>query len=281
MDSFKESVTLWATVIGTALTVVGLVQSRTWLTAISLLVVVASVALALYAKRQRQLVTAAEVKIHDLSIDSLNVANLRRRLNRSLVIQEAEHMALIDGEDLTVTWRYAGYCRAKQETAIEFSIDTDNNIPFDRLDCVAFDLRRDPHRVHKIRPLLVGPDGISKKLSVPLLEPLSSREPFSVMLTCKLPGCMNGGTEYYTSTVSFDQPHIRRFSVRLKFLAVRPDWLRVYQCDSSGNAKLVKALRPAREGGGATEYLDLDEDLPAQSARIYVFRRFGQARLAA
>jgi hypothetical protein len=133
MDSFKESVTLWATVVGTALTVVGLVQSRRWLTAISLLVVVASVFLALYAKRQRQFVAAAEVKIEDLSIDSLNVANLRRRLNRSLVIQEADHVALIDGQDLTVTWRYAGYCRAKQETAIEFSIDTDNNIPFYRM----------------------------------------------------------------------------------------------------------------------------------------------------
>jgi len=281
MDSFKESVAQWATVIGTALTVVSLAESRRWLTALSLLIVVASVILALYARRQRQFVAAAEVKVEDLSIDSLNVANLRRRLNRSLVIQEANHVALIDGEDLTVTWRYAGYCRAKQETAIEFSIDTDNNIPFDRLDCVAFDLRRDPHRSHEIRPLLLGPDGISKKLAVPLLQPLLSREPFSVMLICKLPGCMNGGTEYYTSTVSFDQPQIRRFTVRLKFLGERPDWLRVYQCDASGNAKLVKALRPERDGGGLTEYLDLDEDMPAQSARIYVFRRSGQVRRVA
>jgi hypothetical protein len=206
MDSFKESVTFWAAVVGTAFTVVGVAQSPTWLAALSLLVVVASAALALYARRQRQFVTAAEVKVEDLSIDSLNVANLRRRLNRSLVIQEADHVALINGEDLTVTWRYPGYCRAKQETVIEFRIDTDNNVPFEQLDCVAFDLRRDRQRTHEIRPLLVGPDGISKKLAVPLLQPLSSGEPFSVMLTWKLPGCMNGGTEYYTSTVSFDQP---------------------------------------------------------------------------
>lgn len=281
MDSFKESVTLWATVIGTALTVVGLVQSRTWLTAISLPVVIASIALAIYAKRQRQFVTAAEVRVDDVNIDSLNVANLRRRLNRSLVIQEADHFAMIDGQNLTVTLRYAGYCRAKRETAIEFSIDTDNNIPFERLDCVAFNLGGDPRLAHQIRPLLVGPDGISKKLAVPLLRPLASGEPFSVMLTCKLPGCMNGGTEYYTSTVSFDQPQIRRFRVRLKFLRLRPDWLRVYQCDPSGDAKLVKALRPAWEGAGVTEYLDFDEDMPAQSARIYVFRRSDQVRRAA
>jgi hypothetical protein len=281
MDTYKESLAFWATIVSTILSFLGLIQSYAWLTAIGASLFLVSLAALLYAKRQRQFVTGAEIEVEDVSIDSLNVANLRRRLNRSLVIQEADHVAQIDGEDLTVTWRYAGYCRAKQETAIEFSIDTDNNIPFDQLDCVAFDLRRDPHRTHQIRPLLVGPDGISKKLAVPLLQPLLSREPFSMMLTCKLPGCMNGGTEYYTSTVSFDQPQIRRFSVRLKFLGERPDWLRVYQCDSSGNAKLVKALRPAREGGGLTEYLDLDEDMPAQSARIYVFRRSGQVQRAA
>jgi hypothetical protein len=281
MDSVKESLSLWATLIGTALTIVGLAQSRIWLTVISLLVVVASLTLALYAWRQRQLVTAAEVKVQDLSIDSLNIANLRRRMNRSLIVQEADQIAQIDGADLTVTWRYSGYCRAKQESAIEFSIDTDNNIPFEQLDCVAFDLRRDPHRAHKIRPLLVGPDGISKKLAVPLLQPLLAREPFSVMLTCKLPGCMNGGTEYYTSTVSFDQPQIRSFSVRLKFLRQRPDWLRVYQCDPSGKPRLIKDMPPTCEAGELTEYLDTDEDLPAQSARIYVFRRPGRVRRAA
>ena len=35
---------------------------------------------------------------------------------------------------------------------MEFSIDTDNNIPFDKLDCFAYDLQHDAHRNHKNPP---------------------------------------------------------------------------------------------------------------------------------
>ena len=77
---------------------------------------------------------------------------------------------------MVVTWRYNGYCRAPHESAVEFSIDTDNHIPFDRLECYAYDLRNDPHRTHRIRPVLLGADGLSKKIAVPpLLERLSPK----------------------------------------------------------------------------------------------------------
>jgi hypothetical protein len=42
-----------------------------------------------------------------------------------------ENLAVIDGEDLSVTWKCSGYCRADRETALEFSIDADATIPFD------------------------------------------------------------------------------------------------------------------------------------------------------
>jgi hypothetical protein len=41
--------------------------------------------------------------IEGYSIDSLNAANLRRRLDRDFVVQEAGHTALLDGEDLKIT----------------------------------------------------------------------------------------------------------------------------------------------------------------------------------
>jgi hypothetical protein len=281
MDSFNETVKVWTAVVGTAVTVIGLAESRFWLTLIGLAVTVAVVSLLFYAKKQRRRLKSAEVIVEDLSIDSLNVANLRRRMNRSLVIQEAVHLAEIDGTDLTITWRYSGYCRGKRESVIEFSIDADNNIPFDRLECFAYDLQHDPRRAHRVRPLRVGPDGISKKLAVPLLQPLRQRDPFSVMLTCKLPGCMTGGTEYHTSTVSFDQPQIPRFSVHLRFRDRQPEWLRVYQCGLSGKPELIKTLRSARKAGNVTEYRDDAENVPAQSARIYVFRRADALQQAA
>ena len=273
MDSFKDSVAFWTTIIGTFAGIFGLVQSRAWLAIIGAVVVAGSIGTAAYAKRQRALLESAALKVAGRSIDSLNLASLRRRLNRSLVIQLAENLAVIDGEDLTVTWECAGYCRAERETSIEFSIDADANIPFAEFDCVAFDLRHDARKEHGIRPMLVGPDGISKKIAVPFLAPLASQEPFSVLLECRLPGCMKAGIDYYTTTFSFDQPTVPRYSARLRFLRGQPQWVRVYECGAAGAVALLKDLRPKTSDGKIEEYVDGAENVPAQSARIYVFLR--------
>jgi hypothetical protein len=61
--------------------------------------------------------------------------------------------------------------------------------------------------------------------------------------------------------------------VRLVFLSEKPEWVRVYECGTSGATKLLKDLRPSRETAQLIEYTDLANDVPAQSARIYLFRR--------
>jgi hypothetical protein len=273
MESFKDSLAFWSSILGTVLGVLGLIKASRWLAVLGLLLVAGSVAALLYARKQRQRLRLAAVKIEGRSIDSLNVASLGRRLNRSLIIQEADQVATINGEDMVVTWRYSGYCHAPHEAAIEFSIDTDNHVPFERLECFAYDLQHDPKRMHRIRPVLLGADGLSKKIAVPLLERLSAREPFSVLLTCTLPGCMKSGVEYYASTASVAQVRIPTCTVRLVFLRDRPEWLRVYECGASGATKLLKDLRPSHETAQLIEYTDVANDVPAQSARIYVFRR--------
>src|ERR1700722_638957 len=270
MEAFENSLAFWSSILGTAIGVLGFIQSSQWLAVLSLFFMGASVAVLLYAERQRQRLRLAAVKIEGRSIDSLNVASLGRRLNRSLVIQEADQVATIKGKDLAVTWEYRGYCGAPHESVIEFSIDTDNHIPFDRLDCFAYDLQHDPKRMHRIRPVLLGADGLSKKIAVPLLQRLSLREPFNVLLTCTLPGCMKSGVEYYTSTLSVAQERIQKSTVRLVFLGGRPKWLRVYECDASGATKLLKDMRPSRETAQLIEYTDLANAIQAQSARIYV-----------
>src|SRR5580698_631768 len=123
MDSFKDSVAFWMTVLGTLVEFFGIFQARAWLAVIGAVVVVGSLALLAYARRQRSLVKSAVLKISGRSIDSLNVAGLRRSPNRSLVMQRVENTAVIDGEDLTIIWRCEGYCRADREAAMEFSID--------------------------------------------------------------------------------------------------------------------------------------------------------------
>jgi hypothetical protein len=273
MNTSKDSLAFWASIVGTVIAVLGLVRSRAWLIGFGVLLFLVSVGAVLYARRQRQLLLSAAIKVDGRSIDALNIASLRRRLNRSLVIQEAHHLAEIDGEDLSITWQYSGYCRAACETAIEFSIDTDNNIPFENLRCFGYDLGHDPHRKHPIRPILIGPEGLSKKIALPFLEPLTAQHPFSVLLTCELPGCMKGGWEYYTSTMSFDQERVNRYATRLVFRHGAPFWLRVYDCDDLGGVRLLRDLRPARATDDLSEYLDAAEGVPARSARIYVFER--------
>jgi len=273
MNSLKDSVAFWATVVGTLTGVFGLFESHAWIAVFGALIASCSVGTLIYAARQRALVRSAALKVGNRSIDSLNLASLQRRLNRSLVIQQAENLAVIDGENLAVTWQCSGYCRADRETALEFSIDADTNIPFDAMDCFAFDMRRDPRRRHAIRPVLVGPDGISKKVAVPLLAPLSRNETFSVEVKYRLPRCLNAATDYYTATLSFDQDTVQRLSVRLRFLHGLPQWIRVYECRAAGQVRLLKSLRPRSGRPEAPEYLDDVEDVPAQYARIYMFSR--------
>ena len=273
MDSFKDSLAYWSTILGTVLSVLGLSESSLFLAVLGSLLLAGSLAALVYAERQRQKLKLAAVKIEGRSIDSLNLASLGRRLNRSLIVQEAEQEATIKGEDMVISWRYRGYCRAPHEAVAEFSIDTDNYIPFERLDCFAFDLQHDPKRVHRIRPVLHGADGLSKKIAVPLLERLSERELFNVLLVCTLPGCMKSGVEYYTSTMSTAQERVPIFTVRLVFLDERPEWVRVYECGASGVTKLLKDLQPSHEAAELIEYTDQANDVPAQSARIYVFCR--------
>ena len=107
MHSLQESFASWATILGTGLRLVGLIQSRAWLTGTSLLFVFVSIIVGLYAWRGQLIVNSAAVKVEGRSIDSLNIAKLRRRVNQSLVIQEAA-TAEIDGEDLKITWKYSG-----------------------------------------------------------------------------------------------------------------------------------------------------------------------------
>ena len=273
METFENSLAFWSSILGTAIGVLGFINSSQWLAVLGLFLIASSIATLLYAERQRERLKLAAVKIEGRSIDSLNIASLGRRLNRSLIVQEADQVATINGEDLVMTWRYSGYCRAPHEAAIELSIDSDNNIPFERLHCYAYDLQHDPYRMHRIRPVLLSADGLSKKIAIPLLHRLSLREPFDVLLTCTLPGCMKSGVEYYTATMSVAQERVPTSTVKLAFLRERPEWVRVYECDPSGATTLLKDLRPSHEAAGLIEYTDQANDVAAQSARIYMFRR--------
>jgi len=273
MESFENWVTFWATIVGTVVGVLGAFQSSAWLVGVGIVMACGSVVVLIYARRQRARVRSASVAVDGLSLDSLNAASLRRGLNRSLIVQEVENVAVIDGEDLAVAWTCSGYCAANRETSMAFSIDADANTPFRELDCFAFDLRRDPERRYPIRPILAGPDGISKKIAIPFLAPLAAQEPFHIMLRWRQRRCMRYGVDYYAATLSFAQKSVRRYAARLVFKHGRPRWVRVYGCLPGDGPRLVRVLRPQAAATVEQEYIDGGENVTAQSARIYVFER--------
>lgn len=272
IDSKEQFATL-VSFLGSLVALFGLLQSQAALVVAGSCCAAVAIGALTYSRQSRKRLQSAAISIEGMNIDSLNVANLRRRLNRSLVVQSAYHLAQIEGSDLTVAWHYSGFCKSKQESSMEFSIDSEKNISFDELDCFAFDLQEDPARLHRIRPLLIGGAGISKKVAVPFLKPLSAQDPFSVLLHCNLPGTLAQGEQfYYTSTLSFAQRKVKHFAVHLVFIKHAPEWVRVYECDDSGRAKLINHLHPFKNDGDRCEYVDSVEDIAGQAVRIYVFR---------
>jgi len=273
MQFSLDTIAALATVVGTAVSILALFQSHEWLMLISSLVVCLSLGVGWYARQKRMLLNSAATVVEGYSIDSLNIANLRRTVNRKFTVQAVHHTVRITGEDMEITWKYTGFCRQNDVSSMEFSLDAEDGTPFARLKCAAFDLIHDPEMAHPIRPLLIGTDGISKKVSVPFLKTLSVNEPFGVQLTCTLPGCIKPGFGYYTSTSSFDQSRIRQCTVRLIFDRPAPKWLRVYDTAVNGSSRLVKTLPPIPSGTDYSEYVDVIDDRRGQSARIYAFWR--------
>ncbi len=273
MSPLQESLSYWTTILGTIAAFFGVIQSLNWLVGVAIVFLAGSIVALAYGTRQRHLLKLATLRAEGRSIDSLNMANLRRHVNESLIVQDARNTAVISGEDLFMRWQCSGYCQAQSESSIEFSIDADNSIPFAELECFAHDLRNDPERRHQIRPLLVGPDGIAKKISVPFLTPLRAQQPFSVELICTLPRCMKAGLDYYTATLSFAQEHVHKYAVELVFEGDLPDWVRLYECDPTGSCKLLRDLAPRERTPGRAIYEDINRDLPAQTARAYFFQR--------
>ena len=271
MTDVRETVALWACLVGSAVALLGQSQSLVSIAFAGICLSATSATVAVYSRRNRSPIQRSGVSIEGLNLDSLHIANVRRRLNKSLTLERAFQVAIINGSDLHVAWQYDGFCRSEGETDIEFSIDSENNIAFEQLECFAFDLQNDPERLRQIRPILLGSDGVSKKIKVPFLQPLACEDHFSILLNCALPGCITTGLQYYTSSLSFDQPSVASASVHLIFVRMRPEWVRVYEFDAKGRPTFVSELRPFRDDGATCEYVDMSQNVPGQSVRVYLY----------
>ena len=111
MQFSLEAIVALATIVGTATSVLAVIQSRASLVFTSLLFVILSIIAGLYALKKRLALNAASTEIEGHSIDSLNIANLKRRVNRTFVIQEAHHTARMKAR----IWRSPGNTRDTAE----------------------------------------------------------------------------------------------------------------------------------------------------------------------
>jgi len=271
----RNQISLWATIIGLVLAVAGLLKEKAVLLYLGIIVFILFLVACYFLQKEKIKIKSSSIVVEGKSIDCLNIANLSRLQNKSLLVQDVTHVATIQGNDLKIEMHYNGYCKSKKgANGIEFSIDADANLPFDELDCYGYDLINDPNMSQKIKPIPHSPDSISKKIQLPFSNIIKRNEKFEVVLHATLNNCMQYGKDYYVSTLSFRQESIHNYIVKLEFMYDKPVWLRVYDVNTSGSANLVKNLTPISEPNSTTyKYEDHIGQVPAKSNRIYLFFR--------
>lgn len=210
------------------------------------------------------------IKIDNVLIESLFLADMQRTQMDRVCIYKAIHEIEIDKRDMLVTFKYEGCCISeKGEGNFFFNIGGDSACQFTDLKCMGYDLKEDPERKSPITPMLVSEDGLCKKVKLPLRRRLAQYDAFSVLFHYKWPYCIKYGKDYYASSLSFRNKKIKEYIVILKFKEIKPDWLRVY----SENGEILKDLICERCEKNEYIYVDIVEQPSANSRLIYQFYR--------
>jgi len=274
MSQAVESIAFWSEIIGEVVTVYSLIESHKAKTLLGILFFSTTILLTFRLFNLKKYIKTTNTVIGNKKIDALNVANIAKTANKSLKIQEATHLIRVHGKKLILNLDYSGYCKSKEgESGFVFSIDSDVSIPFEKLTCHGFDLLNDPRKKHKIFPLLLGADGLTKRVGLPFIRHLSEGDPFHVVLFCELPGCMRFGKDYVTATLAFnDNTRIKNFSVKLEFVKGHPKWVRLYDA-TSGEPRLIKDLKPARTKAHSVYYEENYKNIEGEKAFVYLFER--------
>jgi hypothetical protein len=274
MDNIKKTISFWSGTIAFSISIYGLISNRKIFTLLGVSFFALSAVLAFRLLEIKRQTKKTNIVIDGKRIDALNVANLTKKPNKSLKIQEGTHFTRVEGNNLSLYFEYSGYCKnRKGENGFVFSVGGDVNIPFDKLVCYGFDLLNDPHKTHKIKPFLIKHDGLTKKLKLPFNNSLSKDDQFHIALFCELPRCIKLGKDYITATLFYkDALKIKRFSVFLEFVRNHPKWVRIYDV-TSGDPRLIKDLRPKYQQGVSVYYEDKYKNIESEKALVYFFER--------
>lgn len=270
----KENISLFIGVAGFLLSFYGLIENKLYILLFGVSSYIVAICFAFKLTKEKQRYSKANIEIEGHRIESLNLANITRKQNKTFFIQQAKHIATIRGLDLVLEFDYSGYCsKGSQESGIDFSVDSDVNIEFRDIQLYGFDLINDPNRLHKIKPFLTGSEGMTKKIKLPFMSPIKKGEAFHVSLISHLHNCMKYGKDYITATLSFgDSLRVADFSVELVFVNDHPNWVRVYDT-TTGNTQLLKNLSPSSSNEERVIYNDHYKDMNSKTALVYFFER--------
>ena len=265
-------ISFWSSIIGLLISIYGLIANRQAYIFMGLFFFIISVLLAFALLKIKERIKKTNLTIEGKRIDALNAANTARNPNRTLKVQDATHFLKVVNNDLILSFEYSGYCK-NEENGFVFSLDSDVYCPFEKLVCYGFDLLNDPCKTHKIRPILLEPDGLTKKIKLPFINPIFQGDRFHVRLYCELPRCIEFGKDYVVASLSFkDRAGIKNFSVKLEFNKNHPKWVRLYDA-TSGKPRLIKDLKPKCLKADSVYYEDNYKNIEGEKHLVYFFER--------
>ena len=229
-------------------------------------------------KKKKSTPQTAPVTIIDgRPVGILVLADAFRTQMDSVEVYTVKHQAIIkENNDFTVVWNYSGRCTKKEgESSFIFSIQGENNVPLEQLDCYGYDLINDPDKKQRIYASLLSPseggavDDKVKKIRIPFLKQVHQNESFSIELHYTWPQAMKYDEDYYISSLSFKNDKITSYRVELIFEKIIPKWVRAY--DEKGN--LLRQIALSHQEKRQYFYIDDIAEPSAKSTIIYKFYR--------
>ena len=269
MPRSPQEWTAWFGLVGAIATVVALFNNR-FAVALASFASVAVIASAAMVTRARRRTRAAGLSVEGMALDSLRLAELGRTVSRDVIVSRAIHRARIAGADLEQWIELTGTAR-KRVGELAFSIDSDSRDSGEQWRCRGYDLAVDPHAEHPIQPI-VGADGLSRKLVVPLAEEVRANGSVHVGIESSSIGCMRDGKDYFFSSLAFDQIPPVDWTIELTFACSTPSYVRQYGVSEGGQPYLRSSVVGATRAGD-TCYMVRDRSSPARDTRIFVFYR--------
>lgn len=184
------------------------------------------------------------ITIENKKIDILPLIDPIKKEDHTLIPKHIIHKHIVANEEVTFLYYYEGICISKNgEDNIVFNIGAEEYIPFNELKCFAYDLKNDIHKEMKISPILIGDDGLSKKIKINFLHKLEYSDNFKILFVYSFPHCLKFGKDYISVYMSYYKKTIDVFINEIIFKDIKPLYVKVYDIHNK-KAHYTETLKP-------------------------------------